>query len=133
MKKCDGPNSKSLLTDFLGEHCFWNHILVYTCQLTLALIKVKRNTVVIYHSQTEEMHETRPRNKSLRRETTVAGVPVTSFCVSDSFSSSTSEEGHGRDFAYALQYFLSPVPSGISSFGPAPAASSIQYHGLTAF
>ncbi|XP_044801824.1 tyrosine-protein kinase TXK isoform X1 [Bubalus kerabau] len=39
------------------------------------------------------MHETRPRDKSLRRETTVARVPVTYFRVSDNLSSSTSEEG----------------------------------------
>lgn len=51
------------------------------------------NTPVIYHSLTEEMHETRTRDKSLRRETTVARVPVTYFRVSDNLSPFTSEEG----------------------------------------
>lgn len=56
----------------------------------------KVNTLVIFHPLTEEMHETRPRDKSLRRETTVARVPVTYFRVSDNLSSSTSEEGQGK-------------------------------------
>ena len=47
-------------------------------------------------SFTKEMCETRPRDKSLRKETTVARVPVTYFQVSDNLSSSTSEDGRGK-------------------------------------
>lgn len=47
-----------------------------------------------HHSQTEETAQTRPGEKSLRRETTLVGVPVTRF--SGRFSPSAREGGHGR-------------------------------------
>lgn len=42
----------------------------------------------------EEIAQTRPGEKSLRRETTLIGVPVTCFC--GRFSPSAGEGGHGR-------------------------------------
>lgn len=85
--------------------------------------------MVIYHLQSEEMLETRPGDKSLRRETTVARVPVTCFCVTDNLSSSTREQGQVKALPVLRNPFYHPCPR-ISCFGIASPASSLQEHGL---